>query len=92
MWVYNFGSLALEPCQTSNDGDGVRLWNADLLKPPDAGVKPGRSGWKALQSSVHRHFHRQIYSFVRPLLCMLNGCARAGCGYLPRFTKIYIIL
>ena len=92
MWVYKLGRVALVPYETSSDGDVIDLWNADLLKPPDAAVKPGRFDCKALQSSVHRHFHRQIYGFVRPLLCMLNVYAQAGCGYLRRITKIYIIL
>jgi len=42
MWVYKFGRVDLVPYQTSSDGDGIGLWNADLLKPPDAAVKPGR--------------------------------------------------
>ena len=86
MWVYNFGRVAPKPYQTSSVGVGIGLWNADLLKPPDATVKPRRFEWKGLRSSIHRHFHRQFYDFVRPLLCMLNLYAQAGCGYLPRLT------
>ena len=72
MWVYNFGRVAVEPYQTSSDGGGIGLWNAGLLKSPDAAVKPRRFDWKALQSSIHIGIDNFTISFVHFSVCLTS--------------------
>jgi hypothetical protein len=82
---------AVEPYQTTNDGDGNGLWNAGLLKPPDAAVKSGRFDWKTPQSSIHRHIHN--FTFVHFSVC-LTSMHRLGvhiCKDLHNFMNYLLI-
>ena len=86
MWAYTFGRVAVEPSRPlamemeSASGTVVCLNHlTQLSRQEDLIGKP------FILLSTDTFIDNFTISF-RPLLCMRNVCAQAGCGYLQRFT------